>query len=75
MASTAAAVAVATATSAAEIASSVSKSQVASSSSSRASELINDGVVATSSVVLIGSFFWVSSDCHALNLVCTDARR
>lgn len=59
MASTAAAVAVATATSAAEIASSVSKSQVASSSSSRASELINDGVVATSSVVLIGSFFWV----------------
>lgn len=24
------------------------------------SELVNDGVVATSSVVLVGSFFWVS---------------
>ena len=63
MVPTAPAVAVATAGQlarhAAEIGS-VAKSQGRSRSSSRASELINDGVVATSSVVLIGSFFWVS---------------
>lgn len=69
MVTTAATVAVATARqslarNAAGIASSVAKTQGIEggkrSCSSWAPELINDGVVATSSVVLIGSFFWVS---------------
>lgn len=34
-------------------------SAVAEGSSVLVSEMVNDGVVATSSVLLIGSFFWV----------------
>eukprot|EP00904_Undaria_pinnatifida_P004885 jgi/Undpi1/1526/HiC_scaffold_11.g04916.m1 len=44
---------------AAEIATSVAKTTRGRSRRGLAAELINDGVVATSSLVLIGSFFWV----------------